>query len=234
MRNVATQQKIILITGASGALGSAAARVLAQAGHHVELGARRIDRLDRLVADIRATGGSAACRAVDVTDADDIQSFVLAAHARHGRVDVLVNGAGTTPPSRVDALKLKEWDRMIDVNLRGVLYGTAAVLPLMQMARGGRIVNLAPCEGMAGGAVLGATGAAVRALSDGLRGEVGDDIRVTIVDADGGASIVARAIADAIGQPARAARSRVRPSFANGAGGSSARPRRWPQPASPR
>ncbi len=230
----ATKRKIVLITGASGTIGAATARLLATAGHHVVLGARRTGRLDRLVADIRANGGSAACRAVDVTDADDIQSFVLAAHARHGRIDVLVNAAGATPLSRLDALKLKEWDRTIDVNLRGVLYGIAAVLPLMQSARGGRIVNLAPCAGVAGGAVLDATGSAIRTLSAGLRREVGDDIGVTVIDPSGAAGTVARAIADAVGAVPPATHRAVRFSAAHGAGGSSATPRRWPQPASPR
>ncbi len=230
----ATKRKIVLITGASGTIGAAAARLLAAAGHHVVLGARRIERLQALVAELRAAGGSAACRAVDVTDADDFQSFVLAAHARHGRVDVLVNGAGAMPLSRMDAMKLKEWDRMIDVNLRGVLYGVAAVLPLMQVARGGRIINLGESEGIAGGVVLDATGSAVRTLSAGLRREVGDDIGVTVIDPSGQADTVARAIADAVGPPPPVGPSFPRLSSVRGAGGSSARPRRWPQPASPR
>ena len=178
------QQKIVLITGASSGIGAATARQLAAAGHHVVLGARRTERLETLVAEIRAAGGSADYRALDVTDADDVQSFALAAHAKHGRIDVLINNAGVMPLSRLDALKLNEWDRMIDVNVRGVLHGIAAVLPLMQQAKSGQIVNLSSIGGHAvspTAAVYCATKFAVRAISEGLRQEVGGDIRVTVI-----------------------------------------------------
>ena len=194
-----TQQKIILITGASSGIGAATARLLAAAGHHVVLGARRTDRLEMLVADIRAAGGSAEYRALDVTDADDIQSFALAAHAKHGRIDVLINNAGVMPLSRLDALKLKEWDRMIDVNVRGVLYGIAAVLPLMQAAKSGQIVNVSSIGGHAvspTAAVYCATKFAVRAISEGLRQEVGGDIRVTVISPGVTESELAESISD--------------------------------------
>jgi len=192
-------QKIVLITGASSGIGAATARLLAADGHHVVLGARRTDRLETLVGDIRAAGGSAEYRALDVTDADDMQSFALAAHARHGRIDVLINNAGVMPLSRLDALMLNEWDRMIDVNVRGVLYGIAAVLPLMQAARSGQIVNVSSIGGHAvspTAAVYCATKFAVRAISEGLRQEVGGDIRVTVISPGVTESELAESISD--------------------------------------
>ena len=192
-------QKIVLITGASSGIGAATARLLAADGHHVVLGARRTDRLETLVGDIRAAGGSAEYRALDVTDADDMQSFALAAHARHGRIDVLINNAGVMPLSRLDALMLSEWDRMIDVNVRGVLYGIAAVLPLMQAARSGQIVNVSSIGGHAvspTAAVYCATKFAVRAISEGLRQEVGGDIRVTVISPGVTESELAESISD--------------------------------------
>lgn len=192
-------QKIVLITGASSGIGAATARLLAAAGHHVVLGARRTGRLETLVADIRAAGGSAEYRALDVTDADDMQAFALAAHAQHGRIDVLINNAGVMPLSRLDALKLNEWDRMIDVNVRGVLYGIAAVLPLMQQARSGQIVNVSSIGGHAvspTAAVYCATKFAVRAISEGLRQEVGGDIRVTVISPGVTESELAESISD--------------------------------------
>jgi len=192
-------QKIVLITGASSGIGAATARQLAASGHHVVLGARRTDRLETLVADIRAAGGSAEYQALDVTDADDMQSFALAAHAKHGRIDVLINNAGVMPLSRLDALKLNEWDRMLDVNVRGVLYGIAAVLPLMQKAKSGQIVNLSSIGGHAvspTAAVYCATKFAVRAISEGLRQEVGGDIRVTVISPGVTESELAESISD--------------------------------------
>jgi len=192
-------QKIVLITGASSGIGEATARLLASEGHHVVLGARRKDRLEILVGDIRANGGSAEFSALDVTDADDVQGFVLAAHRKHGRVDVLINNAGVMPLSRLDALKLKEWDRMIDVNVRGVLYGIAAVLPLMQGQRSGQIINIASIGAYAvspTAAVYCATKFAVAAISEGLRQEVGGDIRVTVVSPGVTESELADSISD--------------------------------------
>jgi NADP-dependent 3-hydroxy acid dehydrogenase YdfG len=192
-------QKIVLITGASSGIGEATARLLASEGHHVVLGARREERLEILAGDIRANGGSADFSALDVTDADDVQGFVLAAYRKHGRVDVLVNNAGVMPLSRLDALKLKEWDRMIDVNVRGVLYGIAAVLPLMQGQRSGQIINLASIGAYTvspTAAVYCATKFAVAAISEGLRQEVGGDIRVTVVSPGVTESELADSISD--------------------------------------
>ena len=196
-------QKVVLITGASSGIGEATARLLAQKGMHVVLGARRTERLELLAAQIRAAGGSADFRALDVTDADDVQTFVLAAYKRYGRVDVMINNAGVMPLSRLDALKLKEWDRMIDVNVRGVLYGIAAALPLMQVQRSGQIINMASIGAYTvspTAAVYCATKFAVAAITEGLRQEVGGDIRVTLVSPGVTESELADSISDEQGR----------------------------------
>ena len=196
-------QKVVAITGASSGIGEATARLLAERGMHVMLGARRTARLETLVAQIRAAGGSADFRTLDVTDADDVQSFVLAAHKQHGRVDVMINNAGVMPLSRLDALKLKEWDRMLDVNVRGVLYGIAAALPLMQQQRSGQIINMASIGAYAvspTAAVYCATKFAVAAITEGLRQEVGADIRVTLVSPGVTESELADSISDEQGR----------------------------------
>ncbi|RKN20111.1 SDR family oxidoreductase [Micromonospora musae] len=175
--------KIVLITGASSGIGQATARRLAADGHHVVLGARRVDRLAALVAELQAAGHSAEYQELDVTDVDSVRGFVEAAHARHGRVDVLVNNAGVMPLSTVDALRIDEWNQMIDVNLRGTLHGVAAVLPLMRARREGHIVNIASTAAYRvdpTAAVYCATKYAVRALSEGLRQE-NQDVRITVV-----------------------------------------------------
>ena len=178
------QDKVILITGASSGIGEACARLLAEKGARLLLGARRTERLERLVGEIRAAGGSAEYRRLDVTSQADTQAFVDAALAQYGRVDVLINNAGVMPLSRLDVLKVEEWNRMIDVNIRGVLHGIAAALPVMQRQRSGQFVNIASIGAYSvvpTGAVYCATKYAVRAISEGLRQEVGGDIRVTLV-----------------------------------------------------
>ncbi|MFD7340283.1 SDR family oxidoreductase [Streptomyces violascens] len=175
--------KVVLITGASSGIGEATARRLAAAGHHVVLGARRAERLAALAKEIEADGGSALAQSLDVTDPLSMRSFVQAALDRYGRVDVLVNNAGVMPLSRLDALRTEEWDRMIDVNLRGVLHGIAAVLSTMTAQRAGHIVNIASVSGLRvdpTAAVYSATKHAVRALSEGLRQE-SRDLRVTVI-----------------------------------------------------
>ncbi|MFD5461019.1 SDR family oxidoreductase, partial [Streptomyces olivaceus] len=142
--------KTVLITGASSGIGEATALRLAADGHRVFLGARRTERLEKLAGRIAAEGGTADFRRLDVTDAADVRAFVTAAAELWGRVDVMVNNAGVMPLSPLAALKVDEWDRMIDVNVRGVLYGIAAVLPVMGRQGGGHVVNVAP-----GGAPLG-------------------------------------------------------------------------------
>lgn len=197
MNNI--QEKVVLITGASSGIGEGCARLLAEKGARVVLGARRVERLEQLVADIRAAGGQAIARRLDVTDASDVQAFVDTAMAEYGRVDVLLNNAGVMPLSMIEALKLDEWNRMIDVNIRGVLHGIAAALPVMQAQRSGQIINVASIGAYRvspTAAVYCATKYAVRAISDGLRQEVGGDIRVTLVSPGVVESELAESISD--------------------------------------
>jgi len=202
------EPKVILISSAASAVGAAVARLLALAGHRLVLGACHEQCVSALADELRAAGADVSVQALDVADADDFQAFVLAAHARHGRVDVLVNNAEIMPLSRLDNLKIGEWDRMIDVNLRGALHGIAAVLPLMQVARSGQIINLAALAPVGPAAsVYAATKYGLAAISEGLRREVGGDIRVTVVSSDAGPAdsdppAIARTIAFAINQPA--------------------------------
>jgi len=177
------QNKVVLITGASSGIGEAAARLIASKGAHVVLGARRTERLDQLVSEIQAAGGSASARALDVTDLQSMQAFVTFAKAQHGKVDVIINNAGVMPLSPLASLKVNEWNQMLDVNVRGVLHGIAAVLPDMQAQGYGQVINISSIGGLAvspTAAVYCATKFAVRAISDGLRQET-DKIRVTVV-----------------------------------------------------
>jgi NADP-dependent 3-hydroxy acid dehydrogenase YdfG len=173
--------KTVLITGASSGIGEATARVLAANGHQVVLGARRTERLERIVADIRKAGGKAEYRALDVANAADMHAFVAFAQAKFGRVDVMFNNAGVMPVSPMNALKTDEWDRIIDVNIKGVLNGIAAVLPLMESQGSGHIISTASTGAHAVGGQFGvycASKYAVRAIMEGLRQEM-NQIRVT-------------------------------------------------------
>jgi len=193
------QDKVIVITGASSGIGEASARLLAERGAKVVLGARRTERLAVIAEEINGAGGHAQFRALDVTDQQDVQRFVDFAVEHYGRVDVLVNNAGVMPLSRLDALKIDEWNRMIDVNIRGVLHGIAASLPLMQRQRAGQIINIASIGAYAvspTAAVYCATKYAVRAISEGLRQEVGGDIRVTVIAPGVTESELAESISD--------------------------------------
>src|SRR5215470_12044540 len=180
----AIKGKVIAITGASSGIGEAAARLLAQKGAHVVLGARRTDRLESLVSAIRAEGGSARYRALDVTKREDVEAFVNFAQSEFGKVDVVINNAGVMPLSPLEALKVNEWNQMIDVNIRGVLHGIAAGLPIMKKQGFGQFINISSIGGhrvVPTGAVYCATKFAVMAISEGLRQEVGADIRVTVI-----------------------------------------------------
>ena len=193
--------KVILITGASSGIGEATARHLAALGHRVVLGARRTERLVALAAAIRETGGVADVAQLDVTSLDSMRDFVAFAVERHGQVDVLVNNAGVMPLSKLDALKIDEWNRMIDVNIRGVLHGIATVLPGMQARRGGQFINIASIGAYAvspTAAVYCATKFAVAAITEGLRQEVGGDIRVTLVSPGVVESELAESISDGL------------------------------------
>jgi NADP-dependent 3-hydroxy acid dehydrogenase YdfG len=178
--------KVVVITGASSGVGESAARLLAANGAKVALGARRKDRIDALVRDITAKGGCAVGSKTDVTKRGDVEALVKGAVDRHGRIDAIVNNAGIMPIAPMAALKVEEWDRMIDVNIRGLLYGVAAVLPIMQRQKLGHIINIASVAGFKvfapGGTVYSATKFAVRALTEGLRLEhKADNIRCTII-----------------------------------------------------
>ncbi|MBK1782751.1 SDR family oxidoreductase [Prauserella cavernicola] len=198
-----TESKIVLITGASSGIGKASARLLAARGHHVVLGARRTDRLRALTKDIHDAGGTAEFHALDVTDAANVREFADAALAAHGRIDVLVNNAGVMPLSKLEAGRVEEWDRMIDVNVRGVLNGIAAVLPVFQAQAHGQFVNVASIgahQVSPTAAVYCATKFAVWALSEGLRQEVGPDIRVSVISPGVTESELADSIADPVGR----------------------------------
>jgi NADP-dependent 3-hydroxy acid dehydrogenase YdfG len=177
--------KVVVITGASSGLGEAAARLLSARGATVVLGARRGDRIQALADELAAGGGTALAVETDVTDRAQVQRLVDAAVEAYGRVDVMINNAGLMPQSLLERLKVDEWDRMIDVNIKGVLYGIAAALPHMQRQNGGHIINVSSVAGHKvgpGGAVYSATKHAVRALSEGLRQEVKAwNLRTTVI-----------------------------------------------------
>ncbi|WP_396599681.1 SDR family oxidoreductase [Frigoribacterium sp. R86507] len=173
----------VLITGASSGIGEATARHLASLGHPVVLGARRTDRLATIAREITEAGGRADYHQLDVTDLNSVRAFLTVALEQHGTVAVLVNNAGVMPLSTLNALRVEEWNQMIDVNLRGTLHGIAAALPVMEQQGHGHIINVASVSGLRvdpTSAVYSATKFAVRALSEGLRQE-STTVRVTII-----------------------------------------------------
>ncbi len=181
-RNIA--EKVVVITGASSGLGEATARHLASEGAAVMLGARRMEKLESIVADIRQSGGKAEALATDVTIAEQVKALVDQAIQAFGRVDVLINNAGIMAIAPLSELKVDEWDRMIDINVKGVLYGIAAALPVFQSQGSGHFINISSVAGLKvspGGAVYSGTKFAVRAISEGLRFEVGGAIRTTTI-----------------------------------------------------
>ncbi|MGW0201806.1 SDR family oxidoreductase [Nonomuraea sp. NPDC003201] len=192
--------KIVLITGASSGIGQATATRLAREGHHLVIGARREDRLAAVAEDIRNEGGSVEVRRLDVTDRADVTRFVDTAAKQHGRVDVIVNNAGVMPLSRLDSLLVDEWERMIDVNVRGLLHGIAAALPHFQRQGGGHFVTVASIGAhgvVPTAAVYCATKYAAWAITEGLRQELDPSIRVTTVSP----GVVESELADTITEP---------------------------------
>lgn len=176
--------KVILITGASSGIGEGIARAIAARGAKVLMGARRTDRLDRIAEDLRGQGAEVATCALDVTDIGSMQMFAQTALDLWGRIDVLVNNAGVMPLSPMSAAKFDEWERMVDVNIKGVLWGIGAVLPIMERQGEGQIINIGSIGALQvvpTAAVYCGTKFAVRAISDGLRQETGV-IRVTCVN----------------------------------------------------
>ncbi len=178
--------KVVVITGASSGIGESTAKLLARHGAKVVVGARRKDRIDAVVKEISDAGGKAIGFAVDVTKRAQVEALVKGAVDSFGRVDVIVNNAGIMPIAPIQLLKVEEWDRQIDVNIKGVLYGVAAALPQMQKQKSGHIINLASVFGIKvfapGGTVYSATKSAVRALTEGLRVELhSENIRCTMI-----------------------------------------------------
>jgi len=192
------REKVVVITGASSGLGEATARHLAAKGAKVFLGARRTDRLRALVADIERAGGQAAATKVDVTKRSEVEAFVRAAIEKFGRMDVLVNNAGLMALAPIEKALVEEWDRMVDINIKGVLYGVAAALPVFSRQKSGHIINIASVAGhkvTMGGAVYCATKYAVRVISEGVRQEV-EGIRTTIISPGAVQSELALGISD--------------------------------------
>ena len=177
--------KVIVITGASSGLGEAAARLLSAQGAVVVLGARRVDRIQALAEELTGKGGKALALVTDVTQPEQVQALVDAAVSTFGRVDVMINNAGLMPHSLLERRKIDDWNRMIDVNIKGVLFGIAAALPHMQRQKSGHIINVSSVAGHKvgiGNAVYSATKHAVRVISEGLRQEVKPhNLRTTII-----------------------------------------------------
>ena len=174
--------KVVVITGASSGLGEATAKMLAEKGAKLVLGARREERLKQLVDDIKNSGGEAIYKTVDVTKRSEVEALANAARDEFGRIDVLVNNAGLMPLAPLDELKVDEWDQMIDVNIKGVMYGVGAVLPTMRKQESGHIINLSSVAGhvvFPGATVYCATKFAVKAISEGIRQESNGQIRST-------------------------------------------------------
>lgn len=194
----AVSGKVVVITGASSGLGEAVTRRLAAEGARPVLGARRLDRLESLADDLSL--GRDSIRKTDVRHMDEVQALVDQAVALHGRVDVLINNAGLMPHSLLEKRRVEDWDRMIDVNLKGTLYGIAAVLPYMQEQKQGHIINVSSVAGHRvgpGGAVYSATKTAIRVLSEGLRQEVKPyNIRTTVISPGAIATELTQSITD--------------------------------------
>jgi NADP-dependent 3-hydroxy acid dehydrogenase YdfG len=193
------KDKVVVITGASSGLGEAAARRLAQNGAKLVLGARRLDRLQALAKEL-ALGADAVAQ-TDVSQFEQVKRLVDHAVKSHGRIDVLINNAGLMPLSPLERLRIDDWNRMIDVNIKGVLYGVAAALPHMKAQMSGHIINVSSVAGhkvRPGSTVYSATKSAVRVISEGLRQEVKPyNIRTTIISP----GAVASELPDSVTEP---------------------------------
>lgn len=183
-QNVSMVGKVVAITGASSGIGEATALLLAERGAKIVLGARRAERLAALAARITAAGGEATYVVCDVTRRADLADLTRRAQERFGRLDVLVSNAGIGPISLLDELRVEDWEAMIDVNFRGLLYGIAAALPVFRAQKSGHFVNVLSTAGLKIvplQAVYAATKNAARTVSEGLRQEAGPNLRVTSV-----------------------------------------------------
>ncbi|NYZ12972.1 SDR family oxidoreductase [Azospirillum sp. RWY-5-1] len=204
------EDKVVVITGAGSGIGRATALHLASRGGRIVLGARREERIAAVAAEIEAAGGEAVFRRTDVTRREDLEGLVRLACDRYGRLDVLVNNAGIGPISRFDALRVDDWDAMIDVNIKGVLYGIAAALPVFARQRGGHIVNVISTAGLKIIPTMGvyaATKNAVRTITEALRQEAGPTLRVTEVSPGMTATDFADSMTDEAVKTAMRARS---------------------------
>lgn len=183
--NETIKNKVVVITGASSGLGEATARLLAEQGAHVVLGARRLERIKALAGELTEAGAQALAIATDVTQPDEVKALVDGAVEAFGRIDVMINNAGIMPHSPLERLKFDDWNQTIDVNIKGVLYGIAAALPHMKNQKSGHIINVSSVTGhkvRPGSAVYAATKSAVLVISEGLRQEVKPyNIRTTVV-----------------------------------------------------
>lgn len=195
------ENKVVVITGASSGIGEAAALLLAERGAKVVLGARGADRLAALAARIVNNGGEAVYASTDVRQREDLNRLVALACERYGKIDVFVSNAGVMPISPLDDLRVEDWEDMIDVNIKGVLYGIAAALPVFREQGFGHFVNTASTAGhktVPNQSVYSGTKFAVRAISEGLRQEAGDKLRVTIISP----GIVKTGFTDSVTDPA--------------------------------
>nr|WP_319643900.1 SDR family oxidoreductase [Dickeya dianthicola] len=183
MKNISG--KVIVITGASSGIGEAAARLLSSEGAWLVLGARRLDKLEEISQDLINSGGKVEVFKTDVSQRQDVDALVNKAMTIFGRVDVLINNAGVMPNSRLDQLRVEDWEYAIDINLKGTLYGIAAVLPIMKKQNSGHIINISSLSGhrvRPSSAVYSATKFAVRAISEGVRMEMTPwNIRCTVI-----------------------------------------------------